>query len=70
MDLMVEANEKGSPVTRPLLLHWPESDTARSIDSQFMLGENILMAPAFGANITEREVFLPGSEVWLNLWTK
>jgi hypothetical protein len=35
-----------------------------------MLGENIMMAPAFGANLTEVEMFLPGPENWLNLWTK
>jgi hypothetical protein len=70
MSLMQEANSQGTPVTRPLLLHWPESDTARAVDSQFMLGENIMMAPAFLADIEEIEMFLPGPENWLNLWTK
>jgi len=70
MSLMQEANTQGTPVTRPLLLHWPENEFARSIDSQFMLGENIMMAPAFLANITEVAMYLPGPENWLNLWTK
>lgn len=45
--LMKAAQEKGTPVIRPLLLHWPNLLEAIKEDSQFMLGENILMAPIF-----------------------
>ena len=47
MDLMQKAEQEGTPFTRPLLLHFPEDATARKQDSEFMLGENLLVAPVF-----------------------
>ena len=47
MQLMQEANQKGTPFTRAMLLHFPHDARARIEHSQFMLGENILMAPIF-----------------------
>lgn len=68
--LMTEAEQKGKPVTRPLLLHWPNLEEARKTDSQFMLGENILVAPIFKEKAKKRSIFLPGPEQWINLWSK
>jgi alpha-glucosidase (family GH31 glycosyl hydrolase) len=34
-----------------------------------MLGENILVAPAFKPNMTERQVYLPGPAKWQHMWT-
>jgi len=70
MDLMKEAGEEGTPVTRPLLLHYPDSAAARKVDDQFMLGRNIMMAPVFNKKAAKRDVFLPGNETWVHLWTK
>jgi len=36
--LMVEAKEKGWPLTRPLFFHYPYLDDAWGITDQFMLG--------------------------------
>jgi len=69
--LMVEAAEMGTPVIRPLFLHFPNDEVARKQDSSFMLGENILMAPYFGASEwgeESRDVYLPGPATWTYLW--
>jgi len=68
MYLMNEHNQKGSPITRALMMNFPENLAVRSVIDQFMLGENILMAPVFGDNLTTREVVLPGPTSWTHMW--
>ena len=66
--LIGEATMNGTPIVRPLMLHFPSDAESRKIYSQFMLGENILVAPLFG----EKEyidVYLPGGSEWTHLWT-
>ena len=69
MDLMNQAEKEGTPFTRALLLHFPEDATARRQDSEFMLGENILVAPVFKKGSETRAVYLPGPAEWTHLWT-
>lgn len=45
--LMNQHMELGRPFTRPLLLHFSEGDAVRKVIDEFMLGENVLMAPVF-----------------------
>lgn len=69
--LMREAAEYGTPVTRPLLLHFSHDERARADYSELMLGENILMAPVFGSAVAredKRDVYLPGPATWTHLW--
>lgn len=67
--LMKETYEKGSPFTRPLLIHYPDDRRARRIHDQFMLGENLIMAPIFKEGATSRDVYLPGPATWTHLLT-
>mmetsp|Transcript_17146 Transcript_17146/g.23122 ORF Transcript_17146/g.23122 Transcript_17146/m.23122 type:complete len:171 (+) Transcript_17146:1794-2306(+) len=69
MDLMNEASFKGSPFTRPLLVHFPKDPVARKENSEFMLGPNILVAPVFEEGATSRDVYLPGPAEWTHLWS-
>ena len=69
MLLMQEANQKGTPFTRPMLLHFPHDARARVEHSQFMLGENLLMAPVFVDGAASRDVYLAGPATWKYLWT-
>lgn len=58
------ASERGDigPV-RPLVLDDP-SPAARSIDDQWLLGKNILVAPVLEEGAREREVYLPAGSRW------
>lgn len=69
--LMQEAEEKGYPVVRHPILHYPQDDYFKSMDVtlfQFMLGEDFMVAPALYASTTSREVYLPEGD-WIQLWT-
>lgn len=49
MQLMKEASVMGRPFTRHPMLHFAEDAKVRALLDEFMLGENILVAPAFAA---------------------
>ncbi len=69
--LMQQASEKGYPVVRHPVLHYPEDPVFQQMDYnklQFMLGEDFMIAPVLGYNIDKRSVHLPKGQ-WTNLWT-
>lgn len=68
-DLMVEASTKGTPVTRPLLLAFPECAACRAVNDQFMLGTQILVASIVEKHATKRDVLLPPG-IWTHAFTK
>ncbi len=43
----VESVKKGLPVMRPMLLEFPNDMACRYLDTQYMLGESLLVAPIF-----------------------
>jgi alpha-D-xyloside xylohydrolase len=61
------AARTGLPVVRPLVLEYQNDQTARQLETQFLLGEDLLVAPVFTAD-TERDVYLPAGE-WCDFWT-
>ncbi|WP_329112526.1 alpha-xylosidase [Streptomyces sp. NBC_01353] len=63
----VEARATGVPVMRPMLLEFPEDPACRTLDRQYMLGPDLLVAPVFSAD-GEVEVYLPAGE-WTHLLT-
>lgn len=62
------ANEKGSPLMRPLFLHYPDDEKAYMIDDEYLLGNTMLIAPFVHAGTT-RNVYLPEGE-WIDFWTE
>lgn len=42
-----EANEKGMPVMRAMMLEFPDDPACNSLDRQYMLGDSLLVAPVF-----------------------
>jgi hypothetical protein len=65
--LMQQAHTLGLPLCRPFLLHYPDDPEARAVSDQFLLGDELIMAPviATGKVASSRDVFLPrGSGVW------
>ena len=53
-----EAHEHGTPLLRPMVLEFPDDRTCHAIDTQYMLGDSLLVAPVFSPD-GEVEVYLP-----------
>src|SRR5665648_759059 len=62
-----EAHTNGIPVMRPMLLEFPQDRSAASVDTQYMLGESLLVAPVFSADGVV-EYYLPEG-TWTHLLT-
>ena len=62
-----EAQEQGLPVLRAMVLEYPNDPTCRYLDTQYMLGDSLLVAPIFSEDgcVT---YYLPEGE-WKNLLT-
>ncbi len=46
-DAAVEAHEKGVPMLRPMMLEFPEDMNCDTLETQYMLGGKLLVAPVF-----------------------
>lgn len=57
------------PVVRHLMLEFPDDAGSRTIDDQFMLGVDLLVAPVVTEGATSREVYLPPGS-WHHVWTR
>jgi sulfoquinovosidase len=66
--LMEKAQSTGYPLIRHLMLHYPNDPTAYSIQQQFLLGEEILVAPVVTQGEVFREVYFPTGK-WIHVWT-
>ncbi len=67
VSLAADAREEGWPVMRPMAWAFPEDRATYTIGDQFMLGEDLLVAPILDASNT-REIYWPSGE-WLDLWS-
>ncbi|WP_447041258.1 alpha-xylosidase [Streptomyces sp. DSM 118878] len=63
----VEAHRDGVPVMRPMLLEFPGDPACRTLDRQYMLGPDLLVAPVFTAE-GDVEFYLPEG-TWTHLLT-
>ncbi len=62
------ASEKGIPVVRPLFLEFPNERQTWLEDSQFMLGDSLMMAPILSSK-NKRSVYLPKGK-WRSLFNE
>jgi len=67
-ELVKENHESGIPVQRPLFLHHEDDPRCYTEQFEYLLGEDVLVAPVWQAEQTERSVYLPEGE-WIHLWT-
>ncbi len=68
-DLITAAAERGLPVVRPMFLVFPDDPLLYSIRyEQFMIGEELLVAPVLDPGMTQVTVYLPAGE-WVHLWS-
>jgi len=61
------AARTGLPVVRPLVLAYQDDPAVHRLDTQYLLGEDLLVAPVFTDEGT-RSVYLPDGE-WRDYWT-
>lgn len=67
-DLFYKGETTGLPVMRPLVLHYPNDPEVRNLNSEFLAGESILVAPVLEQGVTKRMVYLPEG-TWYDYWT-
>ncbi|HEY8412123.1 MAG TPA: TIM-barrel domain-containing protein, partial [Pyrinomonadaceae bacterium] len=63
-----EAHRTGVPLFRPLLLNYQDDANTYNIDDEFMIGEDLLVAPIMKPDLTRRLVYLPPGS-WYDYWT-
>ncbi|MCA9981593.1 MAG: glycoside hydrolase family 31 protein, partial [Anaerolineales bacterium] len=62
------ASETGLPPMRPLFVDFPADETSWTVEDQFMLGADLLVAPVVAQGVTERRVYLPVGARWVDPW--
>ena len=63
-----EAHRTGVPLFRPLLLNYQDDYSTYNLDDQFMIGDDLLVAPIVKPDVTRRLVYLPAG-TWYDYWT-
>ena len=58
---------EGTPPFRALVIDYPDDPQTWALDSQYLAGESLLVAPVV-AGEHDREVYLPAGE-WFDFWT-
>ena len=66
--LAAEDAERGIPMMRPMFLEFPEDEAFWTIDDQYMLGPDLLVAPVMVEGAVSRSLRLPAGE-WKDFWT-
>lgn len=62
LELAGEITDTGDPIVRPLWWIAPGDETAHRIDSQFLIGDTLLVAPVLEPGKQERDVYLPAGK--------
>lgn len=68
-DLFHEQEQTGHPVMRPLIYQYEQDKNVRTINDEFMVGENLLAAPVLHQGVNKRMVYLPKG-TWYDFWTR
>jgi alpha-D-xyloside xylohydrolase len=63
------ATQHGGTLMRPLVMDFPADIYARTLTDEYSFGPALLVAPVLHYKQRSREVYLPGSTPWFNLWT-
>eukprot|EP01037_Dinobryon_pediforme_P001927 gene1927-1959_t len=64
-----EAASAGLPMQRPLFLHFPDDEACYDIQTAYLLGPDLLVAPILTEGATTALVYLPSGAAWTHLWT-
>ena len=64
----VRNSEDGAPIQRPLIFDYQYDEAVRELDTQYLLGDSLLVAPVMEAGVKTRAVYLPEG-TWYNWHT-
>lgn len=67
--LCQDAVATGLPLMRPLFLHHEHDARAYSIETQYLYGPDLLVAPVIEADRTDWAVYLPAGATWIHVWS-
>jgi alpha-glucosidase (family GH31 glycosyl hydrolase) len=62
------AHWTGLPIVRPLFVNYPDEAETYTLDDQYLLGDDVLVAPVLKLGQTARRVYLPRGQ-WRDYWT-
>ncbi|XP_020822569.1 myogenesis-regulating glycosidase [Phascolarctos cinereus] len=62
LELAGEVIDTGDPIVRPLWWIAPGDEAAHRVDSQFLIGDTLLVAPVLEPGKQERDVYLPAGK--------
>eukprot|EP00250_Pteridium_aquilinum_P007406 c17128_g1_i1 orf=145-2781(-) len=65
--LVYQAHEMGAPMARPLFFHFSEDPSTFAIDTQFLLGQSVLVSPVLTPSTTSVYAYFPAG-TWYNLF--
>lgn len=54
-----ESTRTGAPIIRPLWWVDPLNDVSQTVDDEFLVGDDLLVAPVVHKGVTSRHVYLP-----------
>ncbi len=63
-----QSSVASTPIMRPLIYNYQNDPRTMGMDDQFLLGDNLLIAPVYQENQTARKVYFPAEE-WYDFWT-
>jgi alpha-glucosidase len=63
-----EAHRTGVPLFRPLVLNYQDDSNTYNLDDEFMIGNDLLVAPILKPDVVRRLVYLPRG-TWYDYWT-
>ena len=64
-----EAAAIGLPLQRPLFLHFEEDAGCYDVETAYLYGPDLLVAPVIEAGAESWSVYLPAGADWVHLWT-
>lgn len=66
-DLFAQHQKTGLPVMRPVILNYPDDERAANLNDEYMVGDDLLVAPVVVKAQRRRLVYLPAGE-WVDFW--
>ena len=67
-DLFRECEETGLPPMRALVLNYEDDPNVHELNDEFMLGDQMLVAPVVEQGARQRMIYLPKGD-WYDFWT-